>query len=110
MSTAGQQLFNQVSSGLWQVLERYRSQAAATLAALARQPGFGGTSLDGRLLTALRPNDVPAGDLAVSALIHGLLKLLPNAGSVTLNGFESAPGQPRGLAFAIGLPAAPSAL
>lgn len=75
MGTAGQQLFTDATTGLWSVLERYRSQAAAVLAALGPEAGFGGTVLDGHLLQALRPDDVVAGDPGVAALIHGLSTL-----------------------------------
>jgi len=108
MSTAGQQLFDQITSGLWSVLERYRAQAAGPLAGLAAEPGFAGTVLDARLLQALRPDDIAAGDAGVTALISGLLKVLPAAGpaaQVSLHGFAPAPGQPLGLALLFRVPA-----
>jgi hypothetical protein len=111
MSTAGQQLFDQIAAGLWSVLERYRSQAAAVLAGLGPEPGFAGTVLDGHLLQVLRPDDIAAGDAGVAALIHGFLQVLPAAGespNATLHGFDPGAGQPRGLALVIVVPA-PSA-
>jgi hypothetical protein len=106
MSTSGQELFNQITAGLWSVLERYRSQAAATLAGLAAEPGVAGTPLAG-LLQELRPDDIAAGDPGVSALIHGLLQVLPTPGPgavATLHGFDPGAGQPRGLALVVVTP------
>jgi hypothetical protein len=105
MGTVGQQLFDDITSGLWSVLERYRTQAAAALAALTPEPGFAGTVLDGRLLQALKPDDVPAGDDAVKNLIQGLLRALPPGGAgaaVSLHGFDPGNGQPRGLDQSLG--------
>ena len=58
MSTAGQQLFDQITAGLWSVLERYRSQGAAKLAGLTADPDFKDTVLNG-VLTALGADDIP---------------------------------------------------
>ena len=106
MSTSGQELFNQITAGLWSVLERYRSQAAGAIAGLAAEPGVAGTPLDG-LLQELRPDDIAAGDPGVSALINGLLQVLPAAGPgavATLHGFDPGGGQPRGLALVVVTP------
>jgi hypothetical protein len=111
MGTAGQQLFDAITAGLWSVLERYRSQASATLAALTPEPGFAGTILDGRLLQSLHPDDVVAADDAVRNLIYGLMKVLPVGGpgaTMALHGFDPGNGQPRGLALAITIPAPPT--
>ena len=107
MSTAGQQLFDDIAAGLWSVLDRYCSQAAATLAVLGPEPGFGGTVLDGRLLQAVRPDDIVPADPGVAALIHGLHNVLPNAAgaSVTLHGFDPGGGQPHGFAVVLITPA-----
>src|SRR5437867_629027 len=102
MSSVAQKFFDDVAAGLWSVLERYRTEAAGVVAGLGPEPGFGGTVLDGRLLGAIRPDAIAAGDLAVSALVHGVAALLPNPGAgglpVTLHGFDPGAGQPRGLA------------
>jgi hypothetical protein len=100
MSTAGQQLFFQISAGLWNVLERYRSQAAIKLALLSPEPGFP----DPRLLTAIRPDDIVTGDPGpgVSSLIKGIGQVLPNlvpGAPVTLHGFDPAAVQPAVLAL-----------
>ncbi|HKD06725.1 MAG TPA: DUF6603 domain-containing protein [Bryobacteraceae bacterium] len=108
MGTASQQLFNDITTGLWDVLERYRAQAAGVLAGLAAEPGFGGTVLDQRLLQAIKPDDVAAGDPGVAALIHGLHQILsdPAGGPpVTLHGFDPGAGQARGLAAVMVTPA-----
>jgi hypothetical protein len=108
LGSASQQLFNDITSGLWSVLERYRAQAAGVLAGLAPEPGFGGTVLDQRLLKAIKPDDVAAGDPGVASLIHGLHQILPDPGAgppVTLHGFDPGAGQPRGLAAVLVTPA-----
>ena len=101
MSTPGQQLYFQISAGLWSVLERYRSQAATKLAVLDREPGFP----DPRLLTALRAEDIVTGDPGVSALITGLRQVLPSrvpGAPVTLHGFDPDAVQPALLAMVTG--------
>ena len=108
MATAGQQLFDSIVAGLWSVVERYRQQAAATLAALTPAPGFDGTLLNNRLLGVLKPDDIAAGDDAVANLIQGLLRVLPApapGAAVSLHGFDPGNGQPRGLALAVDIPA-----
>jgi hypothetical protein len=98
MSTAGQQLFSQISAGLWSALQRYRSQAAAKLESLGPEPGFP----DPRLLTALHPDDIVAQDPGVAALIQGLRQVLPSlapGAPLTLHGFAPDPGQPAVLAM-----------
>src|SRR5271165_2012404 len=103
MSTAGQQLFNQVSGALWDLLNRCRSDAAAALAGLGPEPGFAGTVLDGRLLQSIRPDAISSADAAASALIGALTKLIPDPNDagipVTLHGYDPGAGQPRGLAL-----------
>jgi|SRR5579871_2261085 len=101
MATPGQQIFSDITAGLWSVLERYRTQAGGVLAGLIPEPGFTGTVLDQRLLQAVRATDIAAGDPGVAALIHGLNQVLQDSGTeppVTLHGFDPGGGQPRGLA------------
>jgi hypothetical protein len=104
MSTVGQQLFFQITAGLWSTLERYRAQAAAKLEGLGPEPNFP----DSRLLTALRADDITAGgDPGVEALINDLQQVLPNlspGAPVALHGFAPGNGQPRGLAVAVTIP------
>jgi hypothetical protein len=105
---ASQQLFNDITTGLWDVLERYRTQAAGVLASLAPESGFGGTVLDQRLLKAIKPDDVAAGDPGVTTLVHGLHQILADPATgppVTLHGFDPGSGQPRGLAAVMVTPA-----
>ena len=104
MGTIGQQIFASISSGLAGVLNRTRTQAASTLNALAPQPGFTGTILDGKLLTELKPSDIAPSDAGVTSLLNGLKQILPPAGSgatFSLHGFDPGGGQPRGLAIAM---------
>ena len=108
MSTAGQQLFNEISAGLWSVLERYRSQGAAKLATLKPLSGFEGTVLDGRLLEPLNADDIAADDPGVSGTHQWFCS--PVAGFRTgRKGHPArllpAPDQPRGLALAVTIPA-----
>jgi hypothetical protein len=108
MGTPVQQIFSDITAGLWNVLERYRTQARAVLAGLTPEPGFTGTVLDKRLLQTLHPADIAAGDPGVAALIHGLNQILPDPGTnppVTLHGFDPGGGQPRGLAVVFTTPA-----
>lgn len=107
MGTAAQQLFQTVSSALWDLLNNCRSAAESTLAGLGPAPGFAGTVLDGRLLDPLQPSDIASSDPAVSALVGALQALLPAAGAgspVTLNGYDPGGGQPRGLALVVTTP------
>jgi hypothetical protein len=102
MGTIGQQIFASISSGLASVLERTRAQAASTLNALAPQPGFTGTVLDGKLLTELQPSDIVPTDAGVTALLNGIKQVLPpGGGACSLHGFDPGNGQPRGLAVAM---------
>ena len=108
MSTPGQQLFQMVTSTLWDLLDRCRSQAASVLSGLATEPGFSGTVLDGRLLAALRPDAITGSDPGVSALLGALQALLPDPSTagvpVSLHGFDPGSGQPRGLALVASTP------
>jgi len=107
MGTAGQGLFDQIVDGLWNVLEKYRSQGAARLNGLGPEPGVQGTALDG-LLERLRADDIASGAAGVQPLIKGILKALPEAGpadGLTLHGFDPGQGQPRGLALVVKTPA-----
>ncbi|MEO8368640.1 MAG: DUF6603 domain-containing protein [Candidatus Solibacter sp.] len=106
MGTADQ-LFEHIADGLWSVLESYRSQAAARLAGLGPEPGIADPVLKDRLLEPLRPDDIESPEPGVSALIKGLVQLLPDpvAGAqVRLHGFLAAAGQPRGLALVVATP------
>ncbi len=99
--SAEQDLYNSVTDGLWSVVDRLRSQAAATLADLTPEPGFTGTPLDQRLLTAFDPSAIAAADAGVSTLLNGLKKILPPISGgppVTLHGFDPGNGQPRSVA------------
>ena len=108
MGTSGQQLFQVVSSALWDLLNNCRSAAQSALAGLGPAPGFTGTVLDGRLLETLQPSAITSSDPAVSALVSVLQMLLPETGAgspVSLNGFDPGNGQPRGLALVLATPA-----
>ena len=113
MSSVAQDLFTLVSNGLWDLLDRYRTQATAVLSQLQPEPGLAGTPLDGRLLQALRPDQIAGADPGVTALINGLKALLPSDPNlphvpVQLHGFDPGGGQPRGLALAFVVPGAPA--
>jgi len=103
MGTAGQGLFEAVSTDLWDLFDRFRTQATNVLAGLGPEPGMGGTTLDGRLLQALRPDDIAGADPGVTAFIGWLKALLPDPGvegvAVKLHGFDPGGGQPRGPAL-----------
>jgi hypothetical protein len=104
MGTIGQQIFASISSGLASVLNRARTQAASALNALAPEPGFTGSVLDGRLLAEFDPSAIVPSDAGVTALLSGLEKILPSTGSnaaCSLHGYDPGNGQPRGLALAM---------
>jgi uncharacterized protein DUF6603 len=107
MSTTGLSLFSQVSGALWDLLNQCRSDASTILAAQGPDANFAGTTLDGRLLTAIDPNAISSQDAATTALLNALKKLLPNQGQVSLHGFDPGDGQVRGLALVFALPGNP---
>ena len=101
MSSAGQELLREVTTALWDLLDRCRTQAAGVLAGLGPDLSVAGTILDGRLLEAFSPDAIAAADPAVTILVAAFKALLPAglAGPVSLHGFDPGDGQPRGLAL-----------
>ena len=59
MSSAGQQLLQEVTTGLWDLLGRCRTQAADVLAGLGLEPGLAGTVLEAVRSKSFDPTLLP---------------------------------------------------
>jgi len=96
-------LYNLVADQLWSLLDRWRTQAQAALAALAPDATVAGTLLDGRLLQTVRLADSAGGDPVLAVLTSALSQVLSEAdGSpVGIQGFDPGGGAPRGLALVL---------